>query len=67
MVDLVGDSSVAVKWFVPEAHTAEAVRILRGYESGAISFLAPDLSYAELRFALSGVEFARRVPVRDGR
>jgi predicted nucleic acid-binding protein len=47
MVDLVVDSSVAVKWFVPEVYTAEAVRILTGYENGAISFLAPDLIHAE--------------------
>ncbi len=47
MVNLVVDSSVAVKWFVPETHSAEAQLILNAYRSGAVSFLAPDLLNAE--------------------
>lgn len=47
MTKLVVDSSVAIKWFVPEPHSVEARRILDGYQLGALSFLAPDLINAE--------------------
>ncbi len=47
MTDLIVDSSVAVKWFLPEAYSAEASRILAEYDNGALSFIAPDLIYAE--------------------
>jgi predicted nucleic acid-binding protein len=47
MPNLVVDSSVAVKWFIVEPHSAEARRILDDYQNGALSFLAPDLIYAE--------------------
>ncbi len=47
MANLVVDSSVAIKWFIPEPYSTEARRILDGYQSGAISFLAPDLINAE--------------------
>lgn len=48
MANLVVDSSVAVKWFVPEPYSAEARRILDDYQAGTLSFLAPDLINAEL-------------------
>ncbi len=47
MIDLVIDSSVAIKWFVPEAYSAEADRILLDHDKGALSFLAPEVIYAE--------------------
>ena len=47
MTDLIVDSGVAVKWFLPEAYSAEASRILAEYDNGALSFIAPDLIYAE--------------------
>ncbi len=47
MTELIVDSSVAVKWFVDETHSTEARRILADYRTGALSFLAPDLVYAE--------------------
>jgi len=45
---LVVDSSVAVKWFAVEPYSAEARRILDDYQSGLLSFLAPDLINAEV-------------------
>lgn len=48
MADLVVDSGVAIKWFVPEPYSTEARRILNDYQTGALSFLAPDLINAEL-------------------
>jgi predicted nucleic acid-binding protein len=47
MANLVVDSGVAVKWFVVEPHSTEARRVLDGYQSGTLSFLAPDLINAE--------------------
>lgn len=44
---LVVDSSIAVKWFVVEPYSAEALRILHDYQNGLFSFLAPDLINAE--------------------
>ena len=47
MPHLVIDSSVAVKWFVVEPYSNEALKILDQYRNGSISFLAPDLINAE--------------------
>ncbi len=47
MANLVVDSSVAIKWFLPEPFSTEARRILDGYQTGADTFLAPDLINAE--------------------
>ncbi len=43
MSKLVVDSSVAVKWFVTEPYSREAIRILTEYQAGTIELLAPDL------------------------
>jgi predicted nucleic acid-binding protein len=48
MPNLVIDSSVAIKWFLPEQYTAEARRILDGYQRGDLTLLAPELIYAEV-------------------
>jgi predicted nucleic acid-binding protein len=48
MDNLVIDSSVAVKWFVIEPYSTEARRILDAYQSGELSFIAPDLINAEV-------------------
>ena len=47
MDKLVVDASVVVKWFVVEPHSNEARRLLEAYESGAVSFHAPDILPAE--------------------
>lgn len=47
MPKLVVDSSVAVKWFVPEPYSAEARRVLDDYQKGTLFLLAPDLINAE--------------------
>jgi len=46
-MELVVDSSVAVKWYVDEQHSTEARRILADYKAGSLILLAPDLIYAE--------------------
>lgn len=45
---IVVDSSVAIKWFVPEPYSTEARRILNDYQTGGLSLLAPDLINAEV-------------------
>jgi predicted nucleic acid-binding protein len=45
---LVVDSSVAIKWFVPELYSTEARHILNDYQTGGLSSLAPDLINAEV-------------------
>ena|ERR1039457_1793637 len=43
MTPLIVDASIAVKWFIPESHSINALRLLdAGYE-----LLAPDLIFAE--------------------
>ena len=45
---LVLDSSVVIKWFVPEPYSTEARYILRAYQTGTLMLFAPDLLYAEI-------------------
>lgn len=47
MKNLVIDSSVAVKWFVPETDSDKALQILTEYETGKYYFIAPGLIHAE--------------------
>jgi predicted nucleic acid-binding protein len=47
MTNLVIDSGVAVKWFVDEPYSAEAMRIFDEYLAGNLFLLAPDFVYAE--------------------
>jgi predicted nucleic acid-binding protein len=42
------DSSVAVKWYVPEDHQEEALRILDLARSGEAEFHIPDLIHCEV-------------------
>jgi predicted nucleic acid-binding protein len=47
MSKLVVDSSIALKWFLPEADSSIARRILEGYQMGDVVLYAPDLIFAE--------------------
>lgn len=42
------DSSVAVKWYIPEPHSDRAVALLEGAEKGVYHLWAPDLIYSEM-------------------
>lgn len=46
--EIVVDSSVAIKWFVPQPNSIKASEILNAYQDGSLSLLAPDLIYAEV-------------------
>ncbi len=45
---VVVDSSVAIKWFVIEPYSAQALRILGDYQKNALTLLAPEFIYAEM-------------------
>lgn len=47
MINLVIDSGISVKWFVQEEDSDTAQLILDEYESDNLSFLVPNLIYAE--------------------
>lgn len=42
------DSSVAIKWFVPEVGSRVADQVLERYKKKILTFLVPDLFFAEL-------------------
>ena len=44
---LVVDSSVVIKWFIPQNYSEEAHQILSAYEENKLALIAPDLIYAE--------------------
>ncbi len=48
MRKIVVDSSVAIKWFVPQPNSTKAREILDAYQNGYMIILAPDLIYAEV-------------------
>jgi len=66
MDNLVVDSSVAIKWFVDEPNSAEARRILDGYEGGSLSCCAPDLLNAEFGNILWKKQKFQGLSVSDG-
>lgn len=45
---LVVDSSVAIKWFVAEVYSTEALNILSGFRAGRYRLLAPDFMLIEV-------------------
>jgi len=45
---LVLDSSVVIKWFVPEVDSDLASRLLERYQEGGLSLLVPDLLFVEI-------------------
>lgn len=42
------DASVAVKWYVPEQHSEEALEVLAARERGEVQFHVPDLFTSEV-------------------
>jgi predicted nucleic acid-binding protein len=51
LITLVLDASVAIKWAMPSAKeslTDDALRLLKRYADGEVSFVVPDVFWAEL-------------------
>ena len=63
MISLVLDASVAAKWAVPSANeplTLESLRLLERYTAGEITFIVPDVFWAEVgNVLLKGVHQRR--------
>ena len=55
------DSSVAVKWFVPEVDTDKAICLRDDFRNGLHEFLAPDVFPIEVAHSLTRAERQRRI------
>jgi predicted nucleic acid-binding protein len=55
------DSSVALKWVVPEADSDKALRLLADYAAAIHQLLAPDLFPIEITNALASAEKSARI------
>jgi predicted nucleic acid-binding protein len=55
------DSSVALKWVLPEADSARAIRLRDEYGNGIHEFLAPDLFPSEIANGLASAERQKRI------
>ena len=66
MINVVVDSSVAIKWFVVEPHSDEARTILNGYKSGEINLLAPDLVMLQVEMDFSSCLLSYKLGLIQG-
>ncbi len=55
------DSSVALKWVLPEADSAKAIRLRDEYSSGLHELLAPDIFPSEIANGLVSAERQKRI------
>ena len=60
------DSSVALKWALPEADTPTAIRLRDEYRGRAHELVAPDFFPLEVAHALTRAERQRRIPQGSG-
>jgi predicted nucleic acid-binding protein len=60
------DSSVALKWVLPEPDAAKALRLRADAQAGAHELLAPDIFPVEVGHALTRAERQGRVSPADG-
>jgi predicted nucleic acid-binding protein len=55
------DSSVALKWVLPESDSSKALRLRDEYRNGVHELLAPDLFPSEIANALASAERQKRI------
>ena len=55
------DSSVAVKFVLPEVDSAKALRLLDGFEQGVHELIAPNIFLPEIANALASAERQNRI------
>ncbi len=63
---VVVDTSVAVKWFFDEPHSAQALKLLDSFRAGTLRPLAPDLIYPEFANAVRKRVALDRLSPEDG-
>jgi predicted nucleic acid-binding protein len=57
------DSSVAVKWVLPELHSAKALRLRADFQAALHELIAPDVFPVEVGHALTKAERRKIIPV----
>lgn len=60
------DSSVAVKWLIPETLSDEATKLRDDFLQGLVDLIAPDILPIEVAHALTRAERQGRVSTNDG-
>lgn len=60
------DSSVALKWLLPEPHSAKAIKLRDDYHNAIHELLAPAILPAEMLHALTRAERQKRILPGDG-
>jgi predicted nucleic acid-binding protein len=55
------DSSVALKWVLPEAHSDKAIRLRDDFHRGVLDLVAPDIFPLETLHALTKAERQKRI------
>src|SRR5215204_293930 len=60
------DSSVALKWVLPEIHSVKAIQLRDDYHNQVHELIAPDVFPAEMLHALTRAERQRRLQQGDG-
>ena len=60
------DSSVGVKWFIPEIDSAKALQLLDDFQKGILELLAPDVFLIEAVHAITRAERQRRITQVQG-
>lgn len=60
------DSSVAIKWVLPEVDSDKAASLLLDYQKGLHNLLAPDVFPVECGHALTRAERQKRIAVGAG-
>jgi len=55
------DSSVALKWVLPEADSGKAIRLRDEYSNGVHQLLAPDIFSSEIANGLASAERQKRI------
>jgi predicted nucleic acid-binding protein len=66
-VRYVVDCSVAVKWFIEEAHSSKALHLLDRYQRAEVTLLAPDCIIAELGHTLRKLAVGGDLTAEDAR
>jgi predicted nucleic acid-binding protein len=59
------DSSVALKWVLPEADSVKAIRLRDEYKKGVHELLAPDIFTPEIANALASAERQGRIKIGE--
>ncbi|HVA51027.1 MAG TPA: type II toxin-antitoxin system VapC family toxin [Pirellulales bacterium] len=60
------DSSVALKWVLPEPDSAKAMQLRTDFQNRVHDLVAPNIFYVEVAHALTRAERQRRIAVSSG-